>query len=129
MWVIFILTKDDCFISAHGLDDTVFENCSTRLYCLVTNPGACVCLFYHAQGCYLATCVARLILSPFGLFMGLPLLIFPCTIKSRSSLQAPAHPVDPRKRAVKRLYVSVCYEFDAQTAALLHIIGFPVTGK
>jgi len=71
--------------------------------------------------------VARLILSPFGLFMGLPLLIFPCTIKSRSSLQAPAHPVGPGKRAVKRLCVSVCYEFDAQTAALLHIIGFPVT--
>jgi len=29
----------------------------------------------------------------------LPLLIFPCTIKSRSSLLAPAHPGGPRKRA------------------------------
>jgi len=28
----------------------------------------------------------------------------PCTIKSRSSLLAPAHPVGPRKRAVKRLW-------------------------
>ena len=33
----------------------------------------------------------------------LPLLIFPCTIKSRSSLLAPAHPGGPGKRAVKRL--------------------------
>ena len=30
----------------------------------------------------------------------LPLLIFPCTIKSRSSLLAPTHPGGPRKRAV-----------------------------
>jgi len=32
-------------------------------------------------------------------------VIFPCTIKSRSSLLAPAHPGGPRKRAVKKLYV------------------------
>jgi len=31
------------------------------------------------------------------------LLIFPCTIKSKSSLQAPIHPGGPGKRAVKRL--------------------------
>jgi len=30
----------------------------------------------------------------------LPLLIFPCTIKSRSSLLALVHPGDPGKRAV-----------------------------
>ena len=30
----------------------------------------------------------------------LPLLIFPCTIKSRSSLLAPAHPDGPVKRAI-----------------------------
>jgi len=30
----------------------------------------------------------------------LPLLIFPCTIKSRSSLLTLAHPGGPRKRAV-----------------------------
>jgi len=35
--------------------------------------------------------------------MCLPLLIFPCTIKSRSSLLSPAHPGSPGKRAVKRL--------------------------
>jgi len=34
----------------------------------------------------------------------LPLLIFPRTMKSRSSLLAPAHPDGLRKRAVKRLW-------------------------
>jgi len=33
-----------------------------------------------------------------------PLLIFPCTTKSRSSILAPAHPGGPGKRAVKRLW-------------------------
>ena len=37
----------------------------------------------------------------------LPLLIFSCTIKSRSSLLAPAHPGGPGKRAVKRSRVCV----------------------
>ena len=36
--------------------------------------------------------------------MCLPLLIFPCTIKSRSSFLALAHPGGPGKRAVKRLW-------------------------
>jgi len=40
---------------------------------------------------------------PSGWSVCLPLLIFPCTIKSRSSLLAPAHPGGPGKRAVKRL--------------------------
>ena len=34
---------------------------------------------------------------PAGWSVGLPLLIFPCTIKSRSSLLAPAHPDGPGK--------------------------------
>jgi len=34
----------------------------------------------------------------------LPLLIFPRTMKSRSSLLVPAHPGGPGKRAVKRLW-------------------------
>jgi len=38
----------------------------------------------------------------------LPLLIFPCTIKSKSSLVALAHPGGPGKRAVKQLCVFVC---------------------
>jgi len=37
-----------------------------------------------------------------------PLLIFPCTIKSRSSLLALAHPGRPGKRAVKQLW---CVQF------------------
>ena len=44
---------------------------------------------------------------PAGWLVCLPLLIFPCTIKSRSSLLAPAHPGGPGKRAVKRLCVCV----------------------
>jgi len=39
----------------------------------------------------------------------LPLLIFPCTIKSRSSPLAPAHPGSPGKRAVKWLWWYVWY--------------------
>jgi len=41
---------------------------------------------------------------PAGWSVCLPLLIFPCTIKSRNSLLAPAHPGGPGKRAVKRLW-------------------------
>ena len=37
----------------------------------------------------------------------LPLLIFRCTIKSRCSLLAPAHPGGPGRRAVKRLWCGV----------------------
>ena len=41
---------------------------------------------------------------PAGWSVCLPLLIFPCTIKSRSSLLAPAHPGGPGKRAIKQLW-------------------------
>jgi len=41
---------------------------------------------------------------PAGWWVCLSLLIFSCTIKSRSSLLALAHPGDPRKRAVKQLW-------------------------
>jgi len=41
---------------------------------------------------------------PAGWSVCLPLLIFPCTIKSKSSLLAPAHPCGPGKRAVKPLW-------------------------
>jgi len=41
---------------------------------------------------------------PAGWSVCLPLLIFPYTIKSRSSLLAPAHPGGPGKRAVKWLW-------------------------
>jgi len=48
--------------------------------------------------------LVRMELRPAGWSVCLPLLIFPCTIKSRSSLLAPAHPGGPGKRAVKRLW-------------------------
>ena len=44
---------------------------------------------------------------PAGWSVCLPLLIFPCTIKSRSSLLVPAHPGGPGKCAVKRLWCGV----------------------
>ena len=43
----------------------------------------------------------------------LPPLISPCTIKSRSSLMAPAHARWSRKRVVKRLCVCVCDVYGA----------------
>jgi len=47
-----------------------------------------------------------------GWSVWLPLLIFPCTIKSRSSLLAPAHPGGHRKRAVKRMQcIKYCNAF------------------
>jgi len=52
---------------------------------------------------------------PAGWSLCLPLLIFPCTIKSRSSLLAPAHLGGPGKRAIKQLCggggysISDCY--------------------
>ena len=50
--------------------------------------------------------LVRMEWCPAGWSVCLPQLIFPCTIKSRSSLLAPAHPRG-RKRAVKRLCVCV----------------------
>jgi len=47
-------------------------------------------------------CLVRMEWCPARWSVCLPLLIFPCTIKSRSCLLAPAHPGGPRKRAVKR---------------------------
>ena len=47
--------------------------------------------------------LVRMEWRPAGWSVCLPLLVFPCTIKSRSSLLAPAHPDGPGKRAVKRL--------------------------
>jgi len=44
---------------------------------------------------------------PAGWSVCLPLLIFPCTIKSGSSLLAPAHPGGPGKMAIKWLWYSI----------------------
>ena len=48
--------------------------------------------------------LVRMEWRPVGRSVCLPLLIFPCTTNSRSSLLAPAHPGGPGKRAVKRLW-------------------------
>jgi len=57
---------------------------------------------------------------PAGLSVCLPLLIFPCTIKSRSSLLALAHAGGPGKRAVKWL-CGVCVVVDVSLRCLPHI--------
>ena len=51
--------------------------------------------------------LVRMESRPAGWSVCLPLLIFPCTIKSRSSLLALAHPGGPGKRAVKWLCLCV----------------------
>jgi len=48
--------------------------------------------------------LARMEWHPAGWSVCLLLLIFRCTIKSRSSLLAPPHPGGPGKRVVKRLW-------------------------
>jgi len=48
--------------------------------------------------------LVRMKWRPAGWSVCLPLLISPCTIKSRSSVLAPAHPGGRRKRAIKRLW-------------------------
>jgi len=52
--------------------------------------------------------LVRMEWHPAGWSVCLPLLIFPCTMKSRSSLLAPAHLGGRGKRAIKRLCVWVC---------------------
>jgi len=56
----------------------------------------------------------------------LPLLIFPCTIKSRSSLLAPAHPGGPGKRAVKRLCVLVSFMLFFLGVIRKYVLAFSV---
>jgi len=74
--------------------------------------------------------LVRMEWCPAGWPLCLPLLIFPCTIKSRSSLLAPAHPGGLEKRAVKRLWfkpsiggvydvISLCFVADSLTAELV----------
>ena len=51
----------------------------------------------------------------------LPLLILPCTVKSRSSLLAPAHLGGPGKRAVKRLWCGGSFLFIHQVIKIPRI--------
>jgi len=58
---------------------------------------------------------------PAGQSMCQPLLIFPCTIKSRSSLLAPAHPGGPGKGVVKRLWwCGACYRMLMAAVMFVH---------
>jgi len=50
-------------------------------------------------------CLVRMEWSPAGRLVCLPLLIFPCTIKSRSSLLAPAHSGGGGKKGRKMVVV------------------------
>ena len=61
--------------------------------------------------------LVRMEWRPAGWSVCLPLLIFPCTIKSRSSLLAPAHPGGPGKRAVKRLWWCGVVQWQIQVTA------------
>jgi len=54
-------------------------------------------------------CLVRMESRPAGLSVCLPLLVFPCTIKSRSSLLAPAHPGWSWKEVRKMVVVVVPY--------------------
>jgi len=60
---------------------------------------------------------------PAGLSMCLPLLISPCTMKSRSSLLAPAHPGGPGERAVK-CGVVVVVGFPMRAGGVMHLDSF-----
>ena len=62
-----------------------------------------VCIFFREDGGG-GHCLVQMEWHPAGWSVYLPLLIFPCTIKSRGSLLAPAHPGGPGKRAIKRLW-------------------------
>jgi len=57
---------------------------------------------------------------PAGWSVCLPLLIFPCTIKSRSSLLAPAHPDGPGKKGHKTVVV---------LSIMVHITAFLVINE
>jgi len=77
------------------------------------------------------------VVSPDGVvpsrMVGVSATIFPCTIKSRSSLLAPTHPGGAGKRAVKRLWwcggvVVVCvicvFSYRCMLVFLLYLVSF-----
>ena len=55
--------------------------------------------------------LVRMEWCPAGWLVCLPLLISPCTIKSRSSLLAPTHQGGPGKGAVKWLWCAVVWRY------------------
>ena len=62
-------------------------------------------------------CLVQMEWCPAGWSVCLPLLIFPCTIKSRSSLLAPAHPGGPGKKGRKTY--AWCRDWGTSTLRLL----------
>jgi len=66
--------------------------------------------------------LVRMEWRPAGWSECLPLLIFPCTIKSRSSLLAPAHPGGAGKRAVKWLWAVAMHCAATAAIAEMHVI-------
>jgi len=79
--------------------------------------------------------LVRMEWRPSGLSVCLPLLIYPCTIKSRSSLLAPAHPGGPGKRAIKWLWWWWCFcitrldEKSCQVSGNLPVVNMHFTSK
>jgi len=72
-------------------------------------------------------CLVQMEWRPAGWSVCLPLLIFPCTIKSKNSLLAPAHPGGPRKRAIKRLCVCVSLRNDSTQSSWNLMLSLPQT--
>jgi len=62
--------------------------------------------------------LVRMEWRPARLSVCLPLLIFPCTIKSRSSLLAPAHRGGPGKMAIKWLWCGGVVPGGVQSSAI-----------
>jgi len=73
------------------LSHNIVDYCCTYQCCGVGDGGG-------------AHCLVQMEWRPARWSVCLPLLIFPCIIKSRSSLLAPAHLGGPGKGAVKRLW-------------------------
>ena len=76
--------------------------CITGFMFSVFIVSTCVLYLYVGDGGG-GNWLVRMEWRPAGWSVCLPLLIFPCTIKSRSSLLAPAHLGGPGKRAIKWL--------------------------
>ena len=100
-----------------GIDPLCFQTRSVNLLIIVHRETAFIWVGDGGGGHWLV----RMEWRPAGWSVCLPLLIFLCNIKSRSSLLAPAHPGGPGERAVKRLWwcgVRDCFEKGRQTAVL-----------
>ena len=88
----------DCHFGVPLFDADVNRSVCRR----IAKHGLCNQARYFTLLC--TSLLVRMEWRPAGWSVCLPLLIFPCTTKSRSSLLAPAHPGGPGKRAVKRLW-------------------------